>query len=122
MPKSGVRVFYEGNFHTVELAVTSDGSCPAQEFLEGLSKNDLAKISRIIKRLADFGRIFNREQFKKIEPGFHEFKYYQIRMPCYFKPNRRVVITHGFKKKTHRIGRAEIERIKRIKAEYEKEG
>lgn len=121
MPKPKGKVFYEGTYHAVELAVRCDGSCPAQEFLDGLSRKELAGIARIIKRLADFGKITNREQFKQIEPGFNEFKYFQIRMPCYFKPGRRVVITHGFRKKADKISRAEIDRMKRIKAEYEKE-
>jgi len=60
-------VLYPGKIHTVELAVTFNGKCPAKKFLIGLSKDDREKFLRVIKHLADEGRIGNREQFKKIE-------------------------------------------------------
>jgi len=82
MPKG--KVFYGGSVYSIELALTEDGECPAQTFLDSLTIEQRAKIVRIIKRLADFGRINNREQFKKIEDDFFEFKYFQIRMPCFF--------------------------------------
>ena len=65
MPKR--EVLYRGKFHTVELAVTANGRCPGKKFLDSLSKVDREKILRIIKRLADEGKVANREQFKKIE-------------------------------------------------------
>jgi len=114
-------VLYKGRFHTVELAVTSNGRCPAKKFLNGLSKDDREKISRVIRRLADEGKIGNREQFKKIEgEDFFEFKNFQIRMPCYFRATGRLIITHGFMKKEAGIRPEEIARMKRIRNEYEK--
>jgi len=114
-------VLYQGKFHTVELAVTANGRCPAKKFLNGLSKDDREKIFRVIKRLADEGKISNREQFKKIEgEDFFEFKNFQIRMPCYFHASGRLIITHGFMKKEAGIRPEEIERMKRIRDEYEK--
>jgi len=64
MPKK--EVLYRGKSHTVELAITANGKCPGKKFLQGLSKVDREKILRIIKRLADEGKVANREQFKKI--------------------------------------------------------
>jgi hypothetical protein len=45
----------------VELAITSNGRCPAKKFLDDLSNLDKAKILRIVKRLADEGKVTNRE-------------------------------------------------------------
>ncbi|MBI4643954.1 MAG: hypothetical protein HY743_09615 [Deltaproteobacteria bacterium] len=62
----------------MELAIRSDGSCPAKEYLDKLfrrSKIEWEKIIRPIKRLADFGEVSNPEHFKKIEgTDFWEFK------------------------------------------------
>ncbi len=119
MPKR--EVLYRGKFHTVELAVTANGRCPAKKFLNELSNDDKGKILRVIKRLADEGEVSNREQFKKIEgEDFFEFKNFQIRMPCYFQGVGRLILTHGFIKKELRIRPEEIERMKRIRDEYEK--
>ena len=118
MPKG--KVLYKGKFHTVELAITANGRCPGKKFLDDLSKLDREKILRIIKRLADEGKVTNREQFKKIEgEDFFEFKNFQIRMPCYFRSDGRIIITHGFIKKGDSIKPEEIERLKRICDENE---
>jgi hypothetical protein len=113
-------VLYKGKFLSVELAITSNGKCPAKKFLDGLSKSDREKILRIIKRLADKGKVANREQFKKIEgTDFFEFKNFQTRMPCYFHAGRRVIITHGFPKQKDSIEPKQIDRMERIRYEYE---
>ena len=118
MPKR--EVLCRGNFYTVELALTGNGRCPGKKFLNSLSKDDREKILRVIKRLADAGKVANREQFKKIEgEDFFEFKNSQIRMPCYFHAAGRLIITHGFIKKEDRIRPEEIDRMKRIRDEYE---
>jgi hypothetical protein len=119
MPKG--EVLYRGRFHTIELAITANGRCPGKKFLDGLSKEDREKILRVIKRLADAGKVVNREQFKKIEgEEFFEFKNFQIRMPCDFQGAGRLIITHGFMKKEAGIRPEEIDRMKRIRHEYEK--
>jgi len=119
MPKR--EVLYQGKFYTVELAVTANARCPAKKFLQELSKVDREKILRVIRRLADVGKLANREQFKKIEgEDFFEFKNFQIRMPCYLLGPRRLIITHGFIKKKAWLRPEEIGRMKRIRDEYEK--
>jgi hypothetical protein len=122
MPKK--EVYYEGKVYTVDLAIRSDGSCPAKEYLDHLfkrSKKDWEKIIRPIKRLADFGEVTNPEHFKKIEgTNFWEFKSFQIRVPCFFSPGNRVVITHGFTKKKDRIQQSQLDRMKAIRNEYER--
>jgi phage-related protein len=41
-------------------------------------------------------------------------------MPCYFRPDKRVVITHGFtKKKEGAAPKQEFDRAQTIKTEYE---
>jgi hypothetical protein len=114
-------VLYRGSFHKIELATTFNGRCPAKKFLDSLSKLDREIIIRIVKRLADKGKLTNSKQFKRIEgTDFFEFKNFQIRMPCYFLPDRRVIITHGFIKKGDSIPPEQIDRMKRIRNECEK--
>jgi Phage derived protein Gp49-like (DUF891) len=73
---------------------------------------------RLFNRIAEQGKIANREHFKRIEgTEFFEFKNFQIRMPCYFLQGSLVVITHGFRKKGDRIPPSEIDRATRIKSQ-----
>ena len=73
----------------------------------------------LFRVLGDTGRISSEEQFKKLQDDFFEFKAFQLRLPCYFAPGRRVVITHGFIKKKNVIPKQELLRAKSIKQQYE---
>jgi phage-related protein len=111
-------IHYNGDRFTVEGAISANGECASKVFLDSLGDGERAKIYKIIKRLADFGVIHNREQFKKVEGELWEFKEFQRRILMYYLPNRRIVLTHGFIKKGDRIPRAEIDRAQKIMHEY----
>jgi phage-related protein len=113
-------IHYEGTRFIVEGAISANGECESKVFLDSLRDAERAKIFKIIKRLADFGVIHNREQFKKVEGDFWEFKEFQRRILMYYLPNRRIVLTHGFIKKVDKIPKAEIDRAKAIMREYNK--
>src|SRR5579863_2394394 len=104
-------VAYRGIRFTVEYAIRCDGSVPAQDFFHVIEARWQARLVVLFKLLGDTGLIRNPEQFRKFTDGFFEFKAFQVRMPCYFRPDKRVVITHGFaKKKEGPAPRPEIER------------
>jgi phage-related protein len=112
-------IFYAGGARTIEAAVLASGGMPAKEFVESLGEGDQAKVYALFRMFGDTGKITNPEKFKRIEgTEFYEFKSFQIRMPCFFMPSGRVVVTHGFKKQKDRIPNAEMNRARRIKAEH----
>ncbi len=95
----------------------ANGSMPAKEFVESLSQGEQTKLAVLFKRMADTGEIRNKEQYKKVEGDIWEFKRHQVRVMC-FQVRKRVILTHGFRKKANRTPRSEIERAKRIRAEH----
>lgn len=114
------RLAYAGCKLTIEFAELRDGSIPGLEFLNSLDARWQAQMHVLFERLGDEGRISNREKFKRIEDTeFWEFKAFQVRMPCYYRSNARVVITHGFMKRSDRIRRGDLERARNIKSQYE---
>ena len=114
-----VNVLCVGRKLTVEFAVRSDGTMPAKLFFDSLDPQDKRKLMVLFQWLADEGRIVNREKFKKVEgtQGLFEFKSFQIRMPGFFTPDRRFVITHGFRKKKDAFPKSEVEIAYRIRDE-----
>jgi len=112
-------IAYCGGKLTIEFARLSNGSIPASEFLTALEERWQARLLVLFQRLGDFGRIDNREQFKKVKGDIWEFKSFKIRMLCYYRPDKRVVVTHGFVKKEDRIPTRELLRAESIKREYE---
>jgi hypothetical protein len=110
-------VVVRGTARTIAYAVCSDGSMPAKEFVEGLDDSDQRKLDTLFRRLADTGKIFNREQFKLVEGEIFEFKRHQVRVGC-FQIETRWLLTHGFVKKRDKWPKAELERANRIRSEH----
>jgi phage-related protein len=116
----GTLVFSRGSWGTVEAAMLASCESPARDFVEALNDGERAKIDALFRRLGDNGWITNVEKFKKIEgtsPALYELKAFQIRMPCFFM-GRRVVVTHGFKKKKDKMPTSELVRANRIRNEH----
>lgn len=115
----GPFIAYRGVRFTIEYAIRNDGSAPARDFFDAAQIRWQAQLIVLFKLLGDTGQIRNREKFRQLAEGFYEFKAFQIRMPCYFRSDKRVVITHGFTKKKDAAPKAEIARAANIKLEYE---
>jgi mRNA-degrading endonuclease RelE of RelBE toxin-antitoxin system len=99
-------------------ARSSDGLCHGKDFFDQLDERDQAKVQALLEMMASQGVIKNREKFKKIDGELFEFKSGQIRLPCFFDSKNRVVITHGFRKKSDDIPPREIERAESIQKAY----
>ena len=112
-------VAYRGSRYTIEYARQSNGEHPALEFFNKLDRRWKARLLYLYRMLGDIGQIQNREMFRKESDEFWAFKAFQARMLCYFRSDRRVVITHGFGKKTDKIRGQEFDRAARIRREYE---
>lgn len=101
-----------------------DGSCPATDFLNGLNAIDTAKMKALFALFVErFPQRLSDQKFKRIEETeFFEFKSSQIRMPCFFASDGRIVLTHGLFKKRDRLHPKEIEKARAIRAVFEGKG
>jgi phage-related protein len=113
------KTFYTGVIFTVECAIKANGASESYDFIRNLDNLQKAKITALIKRFADHGRISNKEQFKKVEGDLWEFKNYQTRVIMYYSGKGQITLTNGFIKKTDKIPKSEIDRAYRIKEENE---
>ena len=89
----------------------------ADEFIRDLDLGDQRKLRVLFERMAEHGRIFNSEKFKKVEGHIFEFKSFQIRVGC-FQLSNTWFLTHGFRKKQDKWPKAQITRAKRIRSEH----
>jgi hypothetical protein len=114
-------IAYRGTRFVIEFAIRTDGSVPGLVFYGETQPRWQGRLNTLFKLLGETGRISNKELFRKFaDGGYFEFKAFQVRMPCYFRSDARVVITHGFtKKKEGAAPMQEVERAQTIKIEYE---
>lgn len=116
------RAEYTGHKATIELYEFEDGTCPAAEYLNGLSPSNRRKVDSLFDLMGTKGEIRNKERFKKLEnsDGIFEFKSHQIRLLCFHAKTspKKLIITHGVTKKRDKHAKADIERAEAIRSKY----
>jgi len=102
---------------------TEDGKCPVEEFLDSLPGKVAKKIVWVLKLLEDLEMI-PASYFKKL-PGTEEIWECRIqlgsniyRIFCFFTGSSKMILTHGFIKKSRKTPIAEIERAEAYRREY----
>ena len=101
-----------------------DGSKPASEFLHELDAKMRAKMVRTIDIIKAGGPMVREPYSKHLDDGIYEARA-QVgsnisRVLYFFFDGRRIVLTHGFIKKTQKTPSSEIERAKIYRAEYQR--
>jgi|WetSurMetagenome_2_1015567.scaffolds.fasta_scaffold545651_2 mRNA-degrading endonuclease RelE of RelBE toxin-antitoxin system len=110
---------FEGECFTIVAYKDPRGKSLACEFLSGLDKGELRKLYGLFERICKEGRIASGEKFRNEEDKIWAFKSFQIRLYCFFSEDRKIVLTHGVKKKQDRAQRQDIVRAHQIKNEFE---
>lgn len=106
----------------VALALDANGHAPALEFFRELAEDrnrhrDLAAVERALRKLAEVGRLHNREQFKMLDSDIFEVKARQIRVLLFFCEGGWFLAT-GCVKKKDRLDPAVLERAVRLRREH----
>lgn len=114
------RLLYRGRVWTLYLLAEGTREF-AREFVDGeLTTEQRAQVINLLKRVADEGLPSNPARYRVLQghANLAEFKRSQVRLLCFFDGPGRIVLTHGFKKKTDRTPREEIERALRLRDAY----
>jgi phage-related protein len=107
--------------YTVIYYVSRRGDNYAAEFVRGLPRKVGRKIAEHVGYLASAGPLARPQYVSYLEDRIFElrvtFAHYEPRI-LYFFNGSEIVLAHGFLKKTRAVPTGEIERAKRIRAEY----
>ena len=97
------------------------GTKPAQEYIQNLDRLDQAKLAKSFTVMAQTGRIFNQERFRKLggrTGRIFEFKVHpKVRVLC-FQQGKTWFLTHGYDKETGNTPPKEIDRAEDIMQEH----
>jgi len=102
------------------------GVFPAEDFLDSLDKKMNAKMTRAIAALQDNGTELREPYSKYLDDGIFELRAKVgsniSRVLYFFYIGRRIILTHGFIKKTQKTPKTEINRAKAYRKEYLERG
>jgi phage-related protein len=99
-----------------------DGTKPAEDFIAELSPKMIAKVIRAVDMLRANGSELREPYSKHLDDGIFEIRA-QVgsdisRVLYFFVVGKKVILTHGFIKKTQKTPPSEIVRAKKYRAEY----
>ena len=107
---------------TVEFYETEMGKIPSLDFIKALEVKLQAKVFRDLELLEDRGNELRSPYSCHIDDGIFELRTIQgtniVRNLYFFIEGRRIVITHGFYKKTQKTPSAEVQRAKDYRTDY----
>ena len=108
---------------TVEFYRTSSGSCPVEEFLDGLSDQHAQKVTWVLRLVERIDRV--PEQYLKKIVGADQIWEIRVqiggmsyRMLGFFDGPVLLILTSGFAKKQQKTPQKEIELAQRRRTEY----
>lgn len=108
-------------FH-VEFYETEDGKTPVVEFLDSLEDKMNAKMVGLMEILEEKGTMLREPFSSPLEDGIFELRAVQgsniSRALFFFFIEGRIIVTHGFVKKTQKTPRAQIELAKKYRADF----
>ncbi len=96
----------------------ANGSKPAEEFIESLSKSEKKKIYHVVDMLSDRGGDLRMPYSRYLEDGIYELRANASRVLYFFIVRSSAVLTNGFTKKTNKTPRDQIEKAKRYREDY----
>ena len=103
--------------------MTGNGHKPVEEFIDSLDTKMQVKVMRQLKLLKEYGPRLGEPFSRRLAQGVYELRVQQsnniTRILLFYVINRKIILTHGFVKKTQRTPQGEIARALQYKEEYE---
>jgi len=96
-------IIYVGLIFQLEWFFDENGESEALEYFHQLSEQQQLKFLFLVKRIGDFGRISNKEQFRNEGDKIYAFKPQPDRFLCFFFTGKKIIVTNAFQKKTQKL-------------------
>jgi phage-related protein len=98
---------------------------PVYDFLQGLSKSGKPRIYAVLAMLEEHGNRLLMPHSRSLGEGLHEIRVSHAEGPfriiyC-FRPGRRIVLLHGFVKRTEQTPKADLDMARARKKALDKE-
>ena len=107
--------------HSLELRCLYEGErCRLIQFLDNLSEREMDKVFGYIEHIAEHGPPNNIEKYRKLRgvEELWELKIAKVRIIVFYARPDRMILAHGFRKRSRRTPPKEIARAEHLRDEY----
>ena len=96
-------LIYEGAFYKVEWYFDETGYSQAFEYFQKESAVQKRKFLILVKKIADFGKIFDQTKFRNEGDDIYAFKPQPDRYLCFFFTGKKIIVTNAYHKKSDKL-------------------
>jgi phage-related protein len=100
-------VIYIGPIFTIEWYYDQTGYGQAYDYFLKSSQEQKRKFLMLIKKMGDFGKIYDKTKFTYEEDKIYAFKPQPDRYLSFFTKDKKMIVTNAFWKKTQKMPRSE---------------
>ena len=96
-------LIYEGTSYRVEWYFDEEGYSQAYEYFLRTSDVQKRKFLMLVKKMADFGVIFDKTKFRFEGDEIYAFKPQPDRFLCFFFVGKKIIVTNAYRKKSDKL-------------------
>jgi phage-related protein len=96
-------VIYAGPFFTIEWYYDKNGNSPAYDYFIKISQEQKRKFLILVKKIEDFGKIYDKTKFTNEGDKIYAFKPQPDRYLSFFTKEKKIIVTNAFWKKTQKM-------------------
>ena len=100
-------IVYKGEYFTIEWYYDQNGDSQAYNYFLSTDQAQKRKFFVLVKKMGDFGKIFDKTKFRNEGDGIYAFKPQPDRYLSFFMKGKKIIITNGFWKKTDKLPKTE---------------
>jgi phage-related protein len=111
-------IIYSGEKFTIEWYYDKKGKSAAYEYFLNSTAEQQDKFLLLVKKMGDFGKIFDITKFRNEGDGIFAFKPHPNRYLSFFTDGKKIIITNGFVKKVDKMPKNEKKLAIRLRKDY----
>jgi phage-related protein len=111
-------VIYIGPIFIIEWYYAQTGHSQAYDYFIKSSQEQKRKFLILIKKMGDFGKIYDKTKFTYEEDKIYAFKPQPDRYLSFFTKDKKIIVTNAFWKKTQKTPKGEKDLALRNMNEY----
>jgi len=100
-------LIYEGEYYRLEWYFDEAGYSQPYEFFLSVSDVQKRRFLMLVKKIGDFGTIFDKTKFRNEGDDIYAFKPQPDRYLCFFYVGKKIIVTNGFIKKSEKLPKGE---------------
>ena len=111
-------LIYRGSVFSIKWYYDTNGKSSAYRYFEDASEDLQNKFLILVKKMGDFGKIYDITKFRNEGDGIYAFKPQPDRYLSFFTDGREIIVTNGFRKKTDKLPKVEKDLTMKHRNDY----